>query len=253
MSRKNFKFLLKDFKHKENLKKFPYDFNESDFIIPDFKKISKSRRRESASMGRLSDSDSTVVSGEFSDRQNPENSEGNLSDSLSEYYKTTPSQFKPKEENKYDPERDCDQFNRARTKQKVYVKFSSLKKKRRHSEDSDTSEGNIINLYNSIESDNDDPIREMLKSNILRLYEDNNRQLNDNAIQYNEMKQIQAQKAQYYNKFGWDYNQPNTYHNPIFNVSIVKFKIHRILNNSSMKCSNKWLVMLNQILIMCNK
>ena len=65
----------------------------------------------------------------------------------------------------YDPIRDTNQALKARTKQKVYTKYEKLRQ--RAYSDSSWSE----------ESDYDDPMREMLKSNIHKIYEENDNQL----------------------------------------------------------------------------
>ena len=72
-------------------------------------------------------------------------------------------------------------------------------------------------IISYLESDNDDPVRNMLKSSILQLYDDNKTQLFNNAKQYKELKQIQEQREQYF-KLGWKYDQMNQFQNPIFNV-----------------------------------
>lgn len=128
--------------HKEKLKQFPYNFNEDEFIVSDFKIISLLKRRESASVGRMSDSDTTEYSREIMDI-----SEGNLSDSNGDFNKFSSYKFKTSdEEEKYDPDRDCQKSIRGRTKQKVYLKFSTQDKARKYSYDSSCSEGKFMNL-----------------------------------------------------------------------------------------------------------
>ncbi|CAI2358813.1 unnamed protein product [Moneuplotes crassus] len=192
---------------KPKTSEFPFDFDENDFVIPDFKEISTCKRRESASLGRNSDSDTTVASGGVPDKLNQDSSESNLSETYNEQSRYASSKFKTSyEEEKYNPDRDVDHSIRGRTKQKVYVKFSGIDKTRKVSYDSDSSE----------ESEDDDPVRQMLKSNILRLYEDNNKQLYDNAAQYKEMKENRRLRDQYYN-LNWNYNNQNQYQNPAMN------------------------------------
>jgi hypothetical protein len=192
------------------MKHFPYDFNEKDFIISDFHKIS--RRRVSMSMDRISVSATTEASGNLSEKNQLTSSEGNFSDTDLEY-KFSPIKIL-EEDKRYDPNRDADDVKRSKTKQIVYVKYDNQQKQRGYSFDSTISEGNFCNII-LIESDNDDPVREMLKSSILNLYEDNNKQLYDNAVQWKEQKQIQEYKQNYY-PIGWNYGDNRQYQG--FNV-----------------------------------
>ena len=186
--RKVFKIMLRNHRRKLKMKQFPYDFNESDFIIRNFSKLSR-QRRIANSEDRFSGSETTEASGNLSDANHPSNSDGNLSDSCNESNSSSPGKHINLNEDlkDYDPSRDCDDSLRGRTKQKVYVKFSQ-QKLRKYSVDSSDSE----------ESDDDDPIREMLKTKILNIYEDNNEQLYNNACQWNELKQYQEFKNKSY-------------------------------------------------------
>lgn len=126
-------------RHKLKMKHFPYDFNVKDFIIPDFHKIS--RRRISMSMDRISVSDTTEASGNLSEKNQFTSSDGNGSDSCSEY-KFSPNKFKNFEEDKsYDPNRDADDVKRGKTKQIVYYKYVNQQNRRSYSFDSSISEG----------------------------------------------------------------------------------------------------------------
>lgn len=128
--------MLKQHKRKLKLKQFPYDFNEADLIIHDFAKLYK-ERRHSVSEDRRSSSETTDVSGNLSDRNLYQNSDGNLSDCGGDGHIHNPSQFK--NYRPYDPLRDCEESKRGRTKQKVYVKYAQ-QKLRKYSIDSSASE-----------------------------------------------------------------------------------------------------------------
>ena len=181
--RNRFKVKMRAHLRKLKMKQFPYDFNEGNFIIHDFSKLS-SRRRYWASEDRFSGSDTTEASGNMSEpHQN--NSDGNMSDSITDGISFSASKFKLKAD-QYDPQRDSEESKRGRTKQKVYVRFAQ--RPRNYSVDSSCSE----------ESDCDDPVREMVKSKILNLYEDNSQQLYNNAVQFKELKDAQKNGYDYY-------------------------------------------------------
>jgi len=173
---------------------FPLDFNEDDFIILNFNKISRSRR-QSKDDDRLSETETTDISGNGSDaNQLACTSDGNISD----YESTKSKAFE--EEKIYDPDRDSNDQIRGRTKQKIYVKYrrNADKNNDELSDDSD-----------------DDPIREMLKANIHKIYEQNEERLNINAAQYIELKRMQEirQKLPPFNYDNYDYDSYNTYFN----------------------------------------
>jgi hypothetical protein len=177
LSRKAFKGMLRAYRRKIKIKQFPYDFNEEEFIIYDFSKVSR-KQRYSASVDRLSCSDTTEASGNTSEHVC--NSDGYSSDFGTEHANMSPQKL-------YDPHRDCTSGNWSKTKQKVYVKISQ------------NLQNYNLDSSSEDESDSEDPVREMLKSKILNLYEDNSEQLNLNAIQWNELKSSQELKERPYN------------------------------------------------------
>ena len=169
--RKAYQVKLKEHKREIRMKQFPLDFNESNFIIHNFSKLSR-RKRISASEDRLTDIATTEYSKENWETNKSTNSEGNYSDNFNDFYINPHIRSKVylEETKMYDPERDSDNSQIARTKQKVYVKYEKLKQ--RSYSDSSCSE----------ESDTDDPIRKMLKSNIHKIYEANDDQLYSQVI-----------------------------------------------------------------------
>lgn len=96
------------------------------------------------SMDRISVSETTEASRNLSDKNQFTSSDGNYSDTCSEY-KFSPSKFKNFEEDKsYDPNRDTDDVSRGKTKQIVYYKYVSQQNQRSYSFDSSISEGKSI-------------------------------------------------------------------------------------------------------------
>ena len=69
---------------KEKMKQFPFEFNEEDFIIHDFAKMSM--RRGSNSEDRLSGSETTEASGNLSDVNHLSNSDEYSSDTGNDFY-----------------------------------------------------------------------------------------------------------------------------------------------------------------------
>ena len=151
LCRKQYQAMLAAHKHKLKMKEFPYDFNEQDFVIPNFSRFSKLplRRRTSSSMNHRSSSETTEASGHsLSDKNMRNSSEGNISDSCSESNKFSPGKFKIIGEHRdYKPLLNEEEAKRARTKQKVYVKYAHKQKKRKDSLESASSESKIIVIH----------------------------------------------------------------------------------------------------------
>lgn len=111
------------------MKQFPLDFNESDFIIRGFSKLSK-RKRISISEDRFTDSGTTEYSRENCETNKSSNSDGNLSDNYIGNINSDIRGSERIEEMKiYDPIRDTNQALKARTKQKVYTKYEKLRQR----------------------------------------------------------------------------------------------------------------------------
>ena len=79
LCRKAYKVMLEEHRKEVKMKQFPLDFNESDFIIRGFSKLSK-RKRISISEDRFTDSGTTEYSRENCETNKSSNSDGNLSE-----------------------------------------------------------------------------------------------------------------------------------------------------------------------------
>ena len=86
----------------------------------------------------------------------------------------------------YDPERDSSDLKRGKTKQKIYIKY-----KTEWLDDSFEQEG----------SDEDDPMRNMLKKNIHKIYQENDMILQENA---RELLEIRRQRDESMRPFNYE-------------------------------------------------